>query len=138
MARRFVTLIDEERPVTVDAVVTGGAIRLAAADLEAALGWKLEPQGLCRGDTCVPIRDRAALVHPDGTDLAAFARLLDRPLALDAEEGAAALGASADARAARLASMEAPDFTLPDLSGRLHALRDQRGKKTLLIAWASW
>jgi peroxiredoxin len=34
--------------------------------------------------------------------------------------------------------MEAPDFTLPDLRGRLHSLRDQRGKKTLLIAWASW
>ena len=48
------------------------------------------------------------------------------------------LGASAGDRASQLASMEAPDFTLPDLEGHLHSLRDQRGKKTLLIAWASW
>jgi len=48
------------------------------------------------------------------------------------------LGAPAADRAARLASLEAPDFSLPDLSGRLHSLSDQRGKKTLLIAWASW
>jgi hypothetical protein len=138
MAHRPVTLIDEKRPVTVDAVVAGGSIRLAPADLENALGWQLKPEGLCRADACVPIRDRAALVHPDGIDLAAFARLFDRPFAVDADEGAAVLGASAETRAARLASMDAPDFTLPDLGGRLHSLRDQRGKKTLLIAWASW
>jgi hypothetical protein len=84
------------------------------------------------------VRDLAALVHADGIDLEALAGLLDRPLAADAAAGIAVLGAPAEERAGRLASMEAPDFTLPDLEGRLHSLRDQRGKKTLLIAWASW
>jgi hypothetical protein len=133
-----ITLIDEGRPVTIDATVAGDAIRLSPAALQRALGWKLEPEGLCRGDTCVPIRERAALVHEDGIDLAAFARLLDRPLAAEPSAEVAALGASAGDRAHRLAAMDAPDFTLPDLAGRLHSLRDQRGKKTLLIAWASW
>ena len=32
----------------------------------------------------------------------------------------------------------APDFSLPDLSGRRHSLSGQRGKKALLIAYASW
>jgi hypothetical protein len=50
----------------------------------------------------------------------------------------AVLGASAAERSGRLASLEAPDFALSDLGGRTHTLRDQRGKKTLLIAWASW
>jgi peroxiredoxin len=27
---------------------------------------------------------------------------------------------------------------LPDLSGRMHALSDFRGKKVLLVAYASW
>jgi peroxiredoxin len=35
-------------------------------------------------------------------------------------------------------SLEAPDFTLPDLEGRPHALRDYRGKKVFLVSWASW
>ena len=50
------------------------------------------------------------------------------------------LGGSASARerGERLASLEAPDFELPDLSGQLHRLSDQRGKKVLLIAYASW
>jgi peroxiredoxin len=32
----------------------------------------------------------------------------------------------------------APDFTLPDLDGRMHSLSDYRGKKVFLLAWASW
>ena len=138
MAFRTLTLIDDGQPVTIDAVVNGDSIRLSTGALEEALGWELKPEGLCRGDTCVPVRDRAALVHDEGIDLAALARVLDRPLAVEAEAGVAVLGASAGDRASQLASMEAADFTLPDLEGHLHSLRDQRGKKTLLIAWASW
>jgi peroxiredoxin len=50
----------------------------------------------------------------------------------------AALAASAQERAARLARLEAPDFALPDLAGRVHRLSEHRGKKVLLIAYASW
>jgi peroxiredoxin len=32
----------------------------------------------------------------------------------------------------------APDFTLPDLSGTPRRLSDLRGKKVLLVTWASW
>jgi hypothetical protein len=37
-----------------------------------------------------------------------------------------------------LRSLEAPDFSLPDVAGRMHALSDHRGKKVLLVTWASW
>ncbi|PYS58122.1 MAG: hypothetical protein DMF74_24460, partial [Acidobacteria bacterium] len=30
------------------------------------------------------------------------------------------------------------NFTLPDLNGKLHSLADFRGKKVLLVTWASW
>ena len=48
------------------------------------------------------------------------------------------LGAAAADRAAALRSLEAPDFTLPDRTGRLHSLSEHRGKKVLLVSWASW
>jgi hypothetical protein len=62
----------------------------------------------------------------------------DRPLAVDRDERVACLGVGAAARGAALASLEAPHFALPDLAGRVHALSEQRGRKVLLVAWASW
>ena len=41
-------------------------------------------------------------------------------------------------RAERLLSLEAPDFTLPDLDGRPHTLAEHRGQKVFLVAYASW
>jgi peroxiredoxin len=35
-------------------------------------------------------------------------------------------------------TLEAPDFTLPDIDGKQHSLSDYRGKKVLLLSWASW
>ena len=81
-----------------------------------------------------------ALAMPAGSelDLAEVAARLDRPLAVDPGERAAFVGVSARARRERLASLEAPDFSLPDLDGRPHTLAEHRGKKVFLVAYASW
>ena len=82
---------------------------------------------------------RAANVDEvEGTARVRRAEASGRPVALDVDERAAYLGVSASSRAKTLASLEAPDFTLPDLDGRLHSLSQHRGKKVLLVAYASW
>ena len=138
VARDTLTLIDDGRPHEVTAAFADGVVRVAPEDLRTALGWELKPEGLCRGARCIPTRGEEALVTADGIDLARFAALVDRPLALDAAERTAYLGVGAGERAAQLASLEAPDFTLPDLDGRPHALSAYRGKKIFLLAYASW
>jgi hypothetical protein len=132
------TLLDETRAVTVDATVTSDGVRLPPAAVRDALGWELKPQGLCKDERCIPVPPTAALVDHGGVDLATLAVLLGRPLALDATERAACLGIAADDRARELRSLDAPDFTLPDLDGHPHALAGFRGKKILLVAFASW
>jgi hypothetical protein len=138
VSERDFLLIDETRPQHVRVHATPEGVRLAAAELERALGYALEPEGLCKGAACFPVRDRARLVAPDGIDLAALAEVVDRPLALDLDEGVAVLGASAGERARALASLDAPDFELPDWQGRRHALSSYRGRKVLIVTWASW
>jgi len=61
-----------------------------------------------------------------------------RPVALDLDEGAAFVGVPARERAGALESLVAPDFALPDLAGRVHRLSEHRGKKVLLVVYASW
>ena len=132
------TLIDDGRITSITATVSSGDVRLAPDALKAALGWELKPQGLCKDERCVPIGRHTDRVNADGVDLAAVAELLGRPLAVDMAERVACFGASAAERSAQLASLDAPDFTLPDLDGRPHTLSDYRGKKVLLVAYASW
>jgi hypothetical protein len=137
----MVTIIDgggeREQVHEVDARVVGGRIVLSHEAL-ARIGWELHPEGLCREGLCVPVPEAAGLEVKGGVDLAAFARLVDRPVAVDLDEGAAYLGVSAGERARALKSLVAPDFALPDLSGRVHRLSEHRGKKVLLVAYASW
>jgi hypothetical protein len=137
MTPERLTLIDDGRAVEVPLTLTGDRIRLTAAALQQALGWELTEEGLCRDGLCVPRRARAASAE-EGIELADLAETLDRPLALDLEERAAYLGVAAADRAGALASLIAPDFSLPDLDGRVHALSAYRGKKVLLVVYASW
>ena len=132
------TLLDEDSPLQVPAVVDTDGVRLSPDVVQRSLGWRLEAVGLCRGDTCVPVRPEHGLLRDDGVDLRTLASLLERPLALDAYERIACMGASAAERGHRLRSLDAPEFTLPDLGGHPHSLAEHRGRKVLLLAWASW
>ena len=132
------TLIDGGKALEIDAATDGGRVRIPHAAMKDALGWELHDGLLCNDAMCVPVADAGALEQGGAIDLAALAAALDRPLAVDAGERAAYLGLSAQERAQELASLQAPDFTLPDLDGRPHSLAEQRGKKVLLVAWGSW
>lgn len=131
------TIIDDGVVHEVDAQVRDGRVVLDELGL-ARLGWELHPEGLCRDGLCVPVPADAGLEANGGVDLVTLAGVIDRPLALDIEERAGYLGVSAGERQRALRSLVAPDFTLPDLAGRPHRLSDHRGKKVLLVAYASW
>ncbi len=110
-------------------------------ELRAATGWEYQPQGLCLGDRCVPIppgRKEAFIAPDERFNLAEFARYLEAPVVHDDAAGVWFFGEPASARRNALRSLAAPEFALPDLDGKLHALSDYRGKKVLLLSWASW
>jgi hypothetical protein len=68
--------------------------------------------------------------------LSALAGIQRRPIVRVAGWATWWLGVRAGARAAQLDSLIAPEFSLPDLSGRMHTLSQYRGKKLFLVAWA--
>jgi hypothetical protein len=108
------------------------------AALWALLGWNLKPEGLCRGDTCVPIPDRSALEHPEGIDLMAAAGALGRPSLADPDAHMVAIGVPADDRQRALVDRQAPDATLLDLEGNQRQLSEWSGTRRLLVAFSSW
>lgn len=129
-------LIYDERVTPLDMADTNGeSLWLSAADMQAATGWKLETEGLCRGDACVRV-DKAWCDADGRIDLMAFARHMGQPVTRD--DGVVAFGESVNVRRDALFSLQAPDFTLPDLDGVMHSLSDYRGKKVFLHSWGSY
>jgi hypothetical protein len=132
-----VTIVaDDTSDVAAD--VVDGRVLVATDALPDALGWTLKPEGLCRDDVCVPVRDRTALVAGDRVDVLAAADALGRPSVLDAELGIVAVALDREQRATALESLVAPDVTLRDLDGVPHRLSQWRGQKRLLHAFSSW
>ncbi len=123
---------------TIDARGDGGRLLASPAAVAEATGWELKPEGLCRGEVCVPVRDRARLVDGDEIDLAALAVALGRPYAIDIDEDVIVIGEPAASVADRLRSADAPDVTLTDLDGSPVALSEYAGRKRILVTWASW
>jgi len=121
-----------------------GQLWITTADLKRATRFEVKPQGVCRDELCFPIpkgRKADFLSKRDGVEwfnLSEFAKLVKQPSAHDDKNGVWYFGKREDERGTYLASLEAPNFTLPDMAGRTHSLSDFRGKKVLLITWASW
>jgi len=108
-------------------ILTG--LDISAAEFAAGTGWAIKPEGACSGDVCVPL--------PDGFSVDGAAARLGMPLLHDEAHGVWALGpATVSGRA--LTSVDVPPLTLPDVDGRPFALESLRGRKVLLVAWASW
>jgi hypothetical protein len=122
----------------IDGVLSDGRVLTDHAGVAAALGWDLKPEGLCRGDVCVPVRDPAGVVSDDGIDLAAVAGLLGMSTLVDEDAGLVAVSAPAGDRRAALVGRQAPNFVLPDLDGNPRSLEQFKDRKRLLIAFASW
>jgi hypothetical protein len=105
-----------------------------AAAFELATGWKIKPEGACKGDVCVPL-DRSG---GPGINLVATAERLGMAIVADTDAGLWSIGpASLGGRS--LTTAEAPELSLPDvLTGEDVTLSSFRGKKVVLASWAPY
>jgi hypothetical protein len=133
-----ITIVTDEGAAEVDGTAADGTVLVADDALAGAIGWELKPEGLCRGDVCVPARSRPDLRRDGLVDVRAVADLLGRPFALDEATSIAVVGASASTRAAELRSMHVDDFEVETAWGEPFRWSSLGRKKKVLVAWASW
>jgi hypothetical protein len=140
---RATVIYDDAATEIASAETEAGQLWISAEDLKRATRFELKPQGVCRDELCFPLpkaRAKEFVRTRSGRqwfNLSAFAQLVGQPVAHDEALSTWYFGLRADQRE-RLASLQAPNFTLPDMEGRLHSLSDFRGKKVFLVTWASW
>jgi hypothetical protein len=140
---RATVIYDDAATEIAAAEEDAGQLWITTEDLKLATRFELKPQGVCRDELCFPLpksRAKEYVRKKSGKswfNLTAFAALVRQPVAHDAALATWYFGLRADQREG-LASLQAPNFTLPDMEGKLHALSDFRGKKIFLVTWASW
>ncbi len=106
-------------------------------DFARRTGWTIKPEGACKAEACVPLPARAS--RADGRlDVTVVAERLGMPLVADDANGVWALGPETAVTGRALTSAVAPDLELPDAEGNPFRLSSLRGKKVVLVSWASW
>src|SRR5215471_7843770 len=83
----FTVIFGDRAPAKVEAATESGNLWVNRDDLEAISGFELKPEGICKGEICVPIPPgRATDFSRDGGkrfNLAALGTLLEQPLVHD-------------------------------------------------------
>lgn len=117
---------------------------IPAGELERVNGFELKPEGACYGDLCVPVKqdeDGPLFVTREASgwfNVSELARRLRQGEAHDADHRVWSFGEVPAVQQSYLRSATAPDFELPNRKGGTVHLSDFRGKKVLLMTWASW
>ena len=107
---------------------------MRAADLPKINEFELKPQGACRADVCIPINKQWR--QGDYFQLTAFAKKIGESVVSDS--GVWSFGEIPVVQGAYVDSRIAPDIEVPDRRGKPVRLSQFRGKKVLLVTWASW
>ena len=129
------TVLYDDRAVSIDKTRPDPKeLWVRAADLPRINQFEVKPQGACRADMCIPLSKD--LKSGEWFNLSGFARKLHQAYVNAA--GAWSFGEIPLVRGDFYETRIAPDFAVPDRAGRVMHLAGFRGKKVLVVTWASW
>jgi hypothetical protein len=113
-------------------------------DLTRINGFVLKPEGICLDEICIVVRqnqDSELLITRSGRkwiSVTELARRLQQSFKVDHDKRVWSFGQIPAKRSSFATDALAPDFAMEDRKGRTVRLSDFRGKKVLLLTWASW
>ncbi len=113
-------------------------------DLTRVTGLVLKPEGACVADICIPVKqdaDSNLFVKRLGkkwVNATALAAILGQSVVADHDTNVWSFGQVPAVRASSYDQGVAPDFALKDRQGNTVRLSDYRGKKVIIMTWASW
>lgn len=144
-AAQAATIISLDGAATVERTLADpNDLWVTKADLPRVNGFELKPEGACLDEICIPIRqseDSRLFVTRQNlgwVNVTELARILNQPVVVDHDTQTYSLGAIPVQRSSFVRDALAPDFELTDWRGETHRLSDFKGKKIMLLSWASW
>jgi len=130
-----VTALFADRAVRLDkARVEKGDLWIPAVDMIKVNEFEIKPQGACRKDLCIPLPKD--MKSKGWVNLSGFARKVKQSVVNDGEYWS--FSEMPVLSSGFLESRIAPDFSVKNRNGDSIQLSQFRGKKVLLLTWASW
>jgi hypothetical protein len=143
-ASESATVLYDDRVVAVAQTLSApNDLWVTPEDLTRINGFEIKPQGVCLDELCIPLRqneDSDVFVTRRGQEwfnVTELASKLEQAFVADQERRIWSFGELPVERTAFLESAMAPDFALEDREGNVVRLSDFRGKKVLIVTWAS-
>lgn len=145
LAAQSATVLFNERVVELEQTLPdANDLWVTPEDLTRINDFVLKPEGACLDDLCIPVlqdRDGEMFVQRRGQawfNVTELANILQQSFAVDYDDSLWSFGGLPVERRSFLQGAIAPDFALNDRDGNPVSLSDYRGKKVLLLTWASW
>ena len=110
------------------------SLEVPKEEFESKSGWQLNPEGACMGERCVPLPHDP--VVSNSVDVRLVCGALGMPIVHEAPHGLYAVGPASGS--SLLAGGGCPEIELPNLLGAPFNLAALRGRKVVIVAWASW
>lgn len=143
-APKAVVLFDDRTITLQEVLADPNDLWVPTTDLLSVNGFELKPEGACLDEICVPVKRGDAANQlisrsdKDWFNVSELARRLRQPVAADHDHNVWSLGPIPASRARFENEHVAPEFALNDVDGNTVRLSDFKGKKVMLLTWASW
>ena len=144
MSQQQITILANDQITKVNSLKKDSeTLWVKAADLKAATGFELKASGACYDllNICIPLVENGfTQENEDGKwlNVSKLAAILGQACVANEDHTVWSLGLIPAARKAMLDSGIAPDFEIADINGNTVRLSDLRGKKVLIVTWATW
>ncbi len=134
------TVLYQGRAFRLEHTGAGDTLLVSPEDLSWITGFEMKPQGACLDDICVPVGEALFKVQDRKRwfDLSEFAVLLGQPFVADLDARVWSLGEIPARRERMMTDGNAPDFAVKDRQGNLITKDSLKGKKAMIVTWASW
>lgn len=121
----------------------GDTLWVRADELKVATGFELKESGACYDslNICIPLLEEGFTQTISGQkwfNVSKLSQKLSQVCISNDDQSVWSLGLIPEVRKAMLDSSIAPDFEIKDIHGATIRLSDFRGKKVLVVTWATW
>ena len=143
MPTKEITILANDKTTQITSLKNKESLWIKSTELKAATGFELKKSGACYDplNICIPLLEEGFIQQEKENtwlNMSMLATKLGQACIANEDKTVWSLGLIPEVRKAMLETSIAPNFEMEDIHGDLVRLADCRGKKVLIVTWATW